>query len=439
MSDLAMRLDTMRFGKFHWRLLLIGGSGYMFDAMDVAIIGFVLPVVTQQWHLTGTEAGIVAGSGAIGGILGALAAGRLGDRFGRRVVMMWALAIYALATMISALAANFDQFLVARIVAGIGTSAESVIIAPFLSEFAPVRLRGRFTGALTGFFSFGFVAAAVLGWLVVPASDAGWRIALAITALPIVLLLWWRRGLPESPRWLERQGRHGEAFAVVSAIEEECGRDPAAKPSPVAQTSAGVPQAGFAALFRGDLLRRTVVAMVLWGVMGCCYYAFMTWIPGLLVARGLTLTKSFGFTIAIYAAQAPGYFSAAWANDVIGRRMVIVVYLALAAVGALVLANVGTPAGLLWASMALSFALNGTYAGLYSYTPELFPTALRATGQGLATAISRGGAMVSPIMVGALYPAVGFTGVFLAALCLLAVGAFVALVAGPVTDGVSLD
>ncbi|PSO09703.1 MULTISPECIES: MFS transporter [unclassified Sphingobium] len=440
MTDISHRLDTMRFGAFHRRLLVIGGSGYAFDAMDVAIIGFVLPIVTVQWGLSGTAAGVVAGSGAIGGILGALAAGRLGDVLGRRAIMMWALAIYCVATIASAFAFSFDLFLAARIIAGIGTSAESVIIAPFLAEFAPARLRGRYTGALTGFFSFGYIAAAVLGWLVVPMSDAGWRWALGITALPIVLLLWWRRSLPESPRWLEGRGRRAEAGAIVDAIEAECGRDEVHVP--VASNAVNArdgEEVGVASLFRSPLLRSTIVALVLWGVMGCCYYAFMTWIPGLLVTRGLTLTKSFGFTIAIYGAQVPGYFSAAWANDRIGRRNVIAIYLGLGALGALFLSQVQTPTGLLWASVMLSFALNGVYAGLYSYTPELFPTAVRATAQGIATAASRVGAMVSPILVGALYPVLGFGGVFASALVLLATGALTVLLLGPGTNGVALD
>lgn len=200
----------------------------------------------------------------------------------------------------------------------------------------------------------------------------------------------------------------------------------------------GRDEAGIADLFRAPLLRSTLVAVVLWGVMGCRYYAFMTWIPGLLVARGLTLTKSFGFTVAIYGAQVPGYFSAVWANDRIGRRNVIAAYLALGAVGALFLSQVQTPTGLLWASIMLSFALNGVYAGLYSYTPELFPTAVRATAQGIATATSRVGAMVSPILVGTLYPVLGFAGVFASALVLLATGAATVLIAGPRTNGIAL-
>jgi putative MFS transporter len=441
MSDLGLRLDRMRFGGFHRRLLAIGGSGYTFDAMDVAIIGFILPVITVEWGLSGTQAGVIAGSSAIGGILGALLAGRLGDVLGRRIIMMWALAIYALASLVSAIAWSFDGFLVSRIVAGIGTSAESVIIAPFLAEFAPARLRGRFIGSLTGFFSFGYIAAAVLGWLVVPASDSGWRWALTITALPIALLLWWRRSLPESPRWLEQHGRGDEAEAIVDAIERECGilDAKALASAPIPPQVRLTDSSGITSLLEAPLYNHLALVLVLWGVMGCCYYAFMTWIPSLLIARGLTMSTSFGFTIAIYCAQVPGYFSAAWANDRIGRRNVIALYLGLGAVGALTLSTVQTPGGLLGSSMALSFALNGVYAGLYSYTPELFPTSVRATAQGFATATSRIGAMISPILVGALYSTIGFSGVFVSGLILLLIGVICVLWFGPLTNDLTLD
>jgi putative MFS transporter len=439
MSDISARLDRLGFTGFHKRLLLIGGLGYMFDAMDVAIIGFVLPIVTLQWHLSGAQAGLIAASSAMGGIIGALLAGRLGDIYGRRLIMMWALAIYTIASMISAFAWDSHFFLAARVIAGIGTSAESVIIAPFLAEFAPARFRGRYTGALTGFFSFGYIAAAVLGWALVPAGSDGWRWALALTAAPVFLLLWWRRSLPESPRWLERQGRHREADAIVSLIEAETTTRPSDGPiAAISAVSSPILKGRVSDLLSKALRRRTLVALVLWGAIGFCYYAFMTWIPSLLVARGMSVVKSFGFSIAIYAAQAPGYFSAAWLNDKLGRKAVITLYLSLAACAASFLALGTSELQVLGASLALSFAMNGAYSGLYSYTPELFPTAVRATAQGIATATSRVGAMLSPILVGTLFPVVGFAGVFGTAVLVLAVGALTVLLFGPSTRGRSL-
>jgi len=418
-------IERLPFSRFHGRLLVLGGLGYLFDALDLGILSFVLPVLIVQWKLTAAQAGLIASASYIGGIAGAFAAGHLGDAFGRRRVMIGALALYTLATFGSAAAIGFASFLVARIVAGIGTSAESVIIAPYLSEFAAKRFRGRFVGTITGFFSFGFLLAAVLGYVLVSPTSTSWRGVLVLTGLPIFVAIWWRR-LPESPAWLESRGRGVEAHAVCQRIADSI-PDPAARaavPQRAEFENAGVgrdedrdhphhaPHAGFRDLFSRGMLRRTLVAAIVWTAMGLSYYAFLTWIPSLLVARGFTLSHSFGFSILIFAAQVPGFFSAAWLNDRVGTRAVIALYLTIGSIAALVLAFAATSSAIIAASVFLSFGMNGVYAGLYAYTPALFPARSRASGQGFAIGLSRIGAMCSPFLVGVLYPVVGFIGVF---------------------------
>ena len=173
MTMLSARIERLPFSGFHRRLLFIGGLGYSFDAMDAAVIAFVLPMLRAAWHLSSVQIGVLASANFIGFFFGALVAGSLGDLIGRRKVMMSALAIYCVASLLSGLVDDWTHFLGLRIVAGFGTGAESVIIAPYLSEFVARRWRGAFTGALAGFFSFGFVAAAVLGYLIVPAHPDG--------------------------------------------------------------------------------------------------------------------------------------------------------------------------------------------------------------------------------------------------------------------------
>ncbi|MGV7246986.1 MFS transporter, partial [Caballeronia sp. M23-90] len=207
MSTISARIERMPFSSFHRRLLLMGGLGYTFDAMDAAVLAFLLPVLRKEWMLTSVQTGVLGSGTFIGYFLGAMLAGILGDLIGRKRVMMYALVIYCIASLASAVAHDWPFFLATRIVAGLGTGAESAIVAPFLSEFVARRYRGAFTGSLAGFFSFGFVAAALLGYLVIPLSPNAWRWVMVITALPIVMLLWWRRALPESPRWLVARGR----------------------------------------------------------------------------------------------------------------------------------------------------------------------------------------------------------------------------------------
>ena len=444
MSMISARIERLPFARFHTHLLLMGGLGYMFDAMDAAVLAFILPVLRTAWNLSSVQIGVLGSSTYIGFLFGALFAGTLGDLIGRRAVMMSALALYCAASIASALVDTWPAFFVARIVAGMGTGAESAIIAPYLAEFVARRFRGSFTGALAGFFSFGFVAAALLGYFIVPAYDNGWRIVLVITAVPVVMLLWWRRALPESPRWLESQGRAKEAEAVLDRIEAGFARQGVALPQPVVEVAApagtgGTLLANFAALLAGRQARITIMTWIMWLAITFSYYSFFVWIPGLLVQNGMSITKSFAYSIAIYCAQIPGYFSAAWFNERIGRQATIACYMVLGGVSALGLAFAQSDQHIMLAGICLSFFMNGTYAGVYAYTAEVFPTPVRTTGAGLASAIGRIGAIVSPILVGYLYPNFGFAGVFGITTSVLLIGALTVVVMGVPTRGRSLE
>ncbi|MEQ5841199.1 MFS transporter [Paraburkholderia acidicola] len=449
MTSISARIERMPFARFHRRLLLMGGLGYTFDAMDAAVLAFLLPVLRQQWHLTSVQTGVLGSGTFIGYFVGAMLAGMLGDLIGRRRVMMWALVIYCVASLASATAHDWPFFLATRIVAGLGTGAESAIVAPFLSEFVARRYRGAFTGSLAGFFSFGFVAAALLGYFVIPLGPEAWRVVMVITALPIVMLLWWRRALPESPRWLEARGWHAEAEAIITAAEAEMLADgihldplpPDATTDgavPIAAERASV-VANVKALWSRSLARITAMTWLMWLSITFSYYAFFTWIPGLLVQSGMTITRSFSYSLVMYLAQIPGYFSGAWLNEKIGRQATIASYMVLGGVSALGLALTRSDAGIMASGVLLSFFMNGTYAGVYAYTPEVFPTDVRATGSGLASSIGRLGAIAAPILVGYLYPVFGFAGVFGATTTVLLIGALAVVLMGVPTRGRSLE
>lgn len=446
MSDISARVERLPFGLFHRRLLLMGGLGYTFDAMDAAIIAFVLPVLRAEWSLTSVQTGVLASGTFIGYFFGALSAGTLGDLIGRRAVMMWALALYSAASVVSAMTTGWPAFLASRVVAGIGTGAESAIIAPYLAEFVARRYRGSFTGALAGFFSFGFVAAALLGYLIVPALGDGWRIVLLITALPVGMLLWWRRALPESPRWLESRGRVEHAHRVLLRIEDEFTRRGVALPPladvalpPPTPASAGTLAGNLRALWIRRQARITAMTWLMWLSITFSYYAFFTWIPGLLMQQGMSITRSFSYSLAIYFAQIPGYFTAAWLNERIGRQATIASYLIAAGACAFGFAFARSNGQIMLAGVALSFFMNGTYAGVYAYTAEVFPTAVRTTGTGVASAVGRVGAIVSPILVGYIYPKLGFGGVFGMTTAVLLAGAFAVVAMGIPTRGRSLE
>jgi len=447
MTMISARIERLPFSGFHRKLLLAGGLGYTFDAMDAAVLAFVLPALRTAWSLSAMQLGMLASAGFVGAVVGALVAGTLGDLIGRRKVMMSALVLYCVASAGSAVINDWTSFLSWRVVAGIGAGAESVIIAPYLSEFVARRYRGIFTGALAGFFSFGFVLAAVLGYFLVPASPEGWRHVILVTAAPVVMLLWWRRSLPESPRWLESQGRVAEAEATLDTMETDALRrgtvlltlDPQEVASPPPSRERGSAARNYRTLLSSKLRRITIMTWLMWMTQSFSYYAFFTWIPTLLVQNGMTITKSFGFSIVLAIAQIPGYFSAAWLNERIGRQAVIVSYMLLGGCAAIGMASAHGDNQIMVAGVLLSFFMNGAYAGLYAYTPELFPTHVRVTGAGLASTMSRLGGVAAPVLVGMVSASSGFGGVFVMTTAVLVCGAAAVLVLGVPTKGRSLE
>jgi putative MFS transporter len=445
-SAVAARLERLPISGFHRKLLLIGGLGYMFDGLDSSSLAFLLPVVSKLWHLTSAQSGLVASSTYIGYFFGAFLSGVLADVIGRRRIMMSALAIYCAASLASATANDWHTFFALRIVAGFGSGAETVVIAPFLAEFVPRRYRGIFCGALVGFMSFGYLGSAILGFSVVRNFADGWRYLAVATSLPVVMLLWWRRTLPESPRWLESQGRRGEANRIVGEIEAWfASRGIHLAPASVGATLPAAAPIKTSALqnvltlWSPRLARTTAVSWLMWFSVAFAYYSFFSWIPSLLLKEGLTMTKSFGYSIAIYGAQIPGYFSAAWLNERIGRKAVVASYMLLGGMAAIVLAFSHTGLQIMAAGIALSFFMNGAFAGVYAYTPEVFPTTVRATGTGSSSSFGRIGSVSAPILVGLVYPTLGFLGVFGMTTTVLLIGACVVFFLGIETRNRSLE
>jgi len=446
MSAIAARLERLPLSGFHRKLLLIGGLGYMFDGLDSSSLAFLLPVVSKLWQLSSAQTGLVASSTYIGYFFGAFLSGVLADVIGRRRIMMSALAIYCVASLGSATAHDWHVFFAWRVAAGFGSGAETVVIAPFLAEFVPRRYRGMFCGALVGFMSFGYLSSSILGYTVVRTFPDGWRYLAVITALPVVMLLWWRRTLPESPRWMESQGQTVQAGRVLDEIETWYSRRGIALAplAAVENVPTVAPRNGGALenvmmLWSRPLAKTTAVSWLMWFSVAFAYYSFFSWIPSLLLKEGLTMTKSFGFSIAIYGAQIPGYFSAAWLNEKIGRKGVVASYMTLGGIAAIVLSMAHTGPEIIAAGIFLSFFMNGAFAGVYAYTPEIFPTSVRTTGTGSSSSFGRIGSVSAPILVGLVYPAFGFFGVFAMTTAVLLAGACVVFFLGIETRNRSLE
>src|SRR3954470_15408257 len=236
------RLERLPFTREHGRLVVGSGLGWALDAMDVGLISFVMAALAVQWSLTPTALSWIGSIGFVGVAVGATLGGLLADRIGRRQVFAVTLLVFGLATGAAALSWSVAALLVFRFLIGLGLGAELPVASTLVSEFAPAAVRGRVVVLLEAFWAVGWLLAALIGYFVVPRSDAGWRWALALGAVPAVYAVAVRRGLPESVRFLELRGRTDEAEAAVRRFESAAGVAPVpsapARPEPVAQPGA---------------------------------------------------------------------------------------------------------------------------------------------------------------------------------------------------------
>ncbi|KSU55524.1 MFS transporter [Microbacterium enclense] len=393
------RLDALPFTRRHGRILGGSGLGWALDAMDVGLISFVIAALSVQWQLAPTEASWIASAGFAGMAIGASVGGLLADRFGRRHVFALTLLVYGLATGASALVGGLAALLVLRFVVGLGLGAELPVASTYVSEFAPARMRGRLIVFLEAFWAVGWTAAALIGYLVVPSSDDGWRWAFALGAIPAVYALIVRWGLPESPRWLAARGRNAEAIVIVRDLEAAAGRIALEASTEGVTASAPAARPRVSALWAPALRARTAALWVLWFCVNFSYYGAFIWIPTILVAQGYDLVRSFGFTLIITLAQLPGYAVAAWLIETWGRRATLATFLAGSAVAAVLFGTASGETAVIATGMMLSFFNLGAWGALYAATPETYPTALRATGAGWAAGIGRIASILAPLAV----------------------------------------
>jgi putative MFS transporter len=388
------RLDRLPLTAAHRRLLLGSGVGWALDAMDVGLISFVMAALAKEWRLDAGTLSWIAAVGFAGMALGASLGGLLADRIGRRQVFAITLLVYGLATGAAALAWSVAALLAFRFLIGLGLGAELPVASTLVAEYAPARIRGRVVVVLEAFWAVGWLAAAIVGFLVVPVREGAWRWAFAIGAAPAVYAVVVRRSLPESVRFLERHGRVAEAEEAVRTFERAAGVAPVASPVAPAEP---VPRPG--ALWQAGLRRATAALLLAWFCVNFAYYGAFIWLPTLLVTAGFSLVKSFGFTLLITLAQLPGYAAAAWLVERVGRRGTLAGFLVGSAVAAGLFGVAASDAAVLAAGLLLSFFTLGAWGALYAVTPEVYPTLLRATGAGSAAGFGRLASILAPLAV----------------------------------------
>ncbi|MCY8518767.1 MFS transporter [Bacillus atrophaeus] len=352
------------------KLLGVAGLGWLFDAMDVGILSFIIAALHVEWNLSPGEMKWIGSVNSIGMAAGAFMFGLLADRIGRKKVFIITLLFFSIGSGISAFATSLSAFLILRFFIGMGLGGELPVASTLVSEAVAPEKRGRVIVLLESFWAVGWLAAAVISYFVIP--SYGWQTALLLTALSAFYALYLRTGLPDSPKYELLQPQKKSVWDNVKSV------------------------------WSGQYLRPTVMLSVVWFCVVFSYYGMFLWLPSVMLMKGFSMIESFEYVLLMTLAQLPGYFSAAWLIEKAGRKSILVIYLLGTAGSAFFFGTADSLALLLTAGMLLSFFNLGAWGVLYAYTPEQYPTSIRATGSGTTAACGRIGGIFGPLLVGTL-------------------------------------
>lgn len=394
---ILQRLEALPVSKFHYKLLLVTGLGWMFDSFDTGLIAFVLPLLAKEWGLTTAQMGVVGSIGLAGMALGAVVSGSLADRWGRKNVFCVTILLYSLATGLCAWAPTYNILLLCRFLVGFGLGGELPVAVTLVSEYVPARVRGRFIVLLESFWAVGWILAACIAYFFIP--QYGWRITFVIGALPALYVFFARIHMPESIRYLVDKGRIKEAEDIIRSLERNVQQ---VATSVTAEIGAVTEKPHFSTLWNPNYRVRTFLLWLVWFGIIFSYYGIFMWLPSLVFKQGFAIVKTFEYVLIMTLAQLPGYFSAALLVESWGRKNTLAVYLLGSAVAGYFFGNAGSVSVLLISGVCMSFFNLGAWGVLYTYTPEQYPTAIRAMGSGWAAGFGRIGGIVAPLLVGHL-------------------------------------
>lgn len=446
-ADVALAgLDNSRIRKMHLKVGVFAGLGAFLDGFDYAVIAIALIGVIPTFHPAPAQIAMLVAAAYAGGALGGIVFGALADRFGRKLLFLLDIAFFIVFAALSGIATSVEMLIVIRFFLGMGLGGDFPLSASYICEFAPRDVRGKLSSWVGSFWWVGAFCAMLVGavfYSLAPPAES-WRWVLAFGSLPAIVALWLRTGLPESPRWYLAHGQPDKALAVIQRT------NPAFTPEQLATARAALTtQVQQARVRVSDFLAPNVLRAVVFtsGFFACytlSFYAVTIYGPMLLKTLGgytspvqLALGTAFYFLWAII-----GSYSNVALVDRIGRKTCLLVSFTGMALILLVLSGVYPPTfytGLVLLAAFQFFQTFGPGTLWASYIPELFPTRLRASGHGVATFVSRLGAVASSFIWVAATAAYGLRGAFVVHASFAVLGIVVTLWLGIETKGKSLE
>ena len=391
-------VDEATFTPFHWGVLLWCLLIIIFDGYDLVIYGVALPLLMQEWGLTTVQAGMLASTALFGMMFGAMSFGTLSDKLGRKKTIMICIAIFSGFTFFGAFASSPTEFGILRFLAGLGIGGVMPNVVALMTEYAPKRIRSTLVAIMFSGYAIGGMASALLGaWLVV---DYGWKIMFYIAGFPLLLLPFIWKFLPESLMFLTKKGERSKIQQVVAKITPN--QNINSSTNFVLNETIEGDDAPLKALFQQGRIVSTFMFWIAFFMCLLMVYALGSWLPKLMIQAGYSLGASMIFLFALNIGGMIGAIGGGVLADKFHLKPVLTSMFLLGSIS-LILLGFNSPAFVLYTLIAVAGAATiGSQILLYTFVAQYYPTALRSTGMGWASGIGRIGAIVGPVLTGAL-------------------------------------
>jgi MFS transporter, putative metabolite:H+ symporter len=392
-SQLYGSLDRSKLTPRHVIIYIAGTIGHISDGFDLTLLGFILPLIIAEFHLTPALAGALGSSAFLGMLVGAVLIGALSDRIGRKRSFAASLIVYIVFGAACAVAPSYGWLYVFRLLEGIGLGAEVVVVFVYLAELLPANRRGLLLTLSACLWQLSALLAAVLTVWITPVF--GWRAMFIVGAIiGLIVFVFWV-ALPESVRSLVQRGKMDEAEATVRNISTV---DPSTLP--VAQ---GVEQKGRTSvldILRGRYLGPTLTVWLMGFSFGFMFFGTIIWLPSILLKQGFGFGHSLIYSGAIIGCGAIGNAVGGIVMDRIGRKTTLAILYFVGGVLLYIWGLMTTQASILALGAAAGFFAFGAFGASFTYGTELYPTRYRGTGAGWMGAWQRIGGFVAPTVVG---------------------------------------
>ncbi len=400
------------------------------ECIDLGGTSFLMPTIREYFGMDAATGGYYSSICYLGMFIGAIAAGRIADKIGRKKAMSASMVIWGVAGFALVFSPNIYYLFAMRFILGLGLGAQFPVALSYMSEIVSGKDRPRYMTLYQLMAPVGFAVAGVLTVLILPHFD--WRGVYLAEALPALFIIGIIKVCPESPLWLEAKGRYEEADAICTKFEEEAIARHKELP-PVVAIPRVEGKASFKDLFSKKYLKVTVLCFFIWFISMFSDYGLTTWLTTILMEKGFDVVSSTGFvTIGIFGGI-PAWFFVSWAAKKLGRKKTFLIAGLCTSVFGIAYGASVSLVMLIVFGVLYQFGKYANAMCLALYTPELYETNIRTTGNGLATSWGRLGSIVGPVILAGVMTSFGvYTTMYIAAAMVIVPGLLVFLL-GPET------